>query len=1126
MHSLSWLHISDLHFGSEGHDWYWPNLKEHFCKDLEKHFRKYGACDLVLFTGDITYSGQASQFASFSSEFASVLDCLSSQERRPILLAVPGNHDMKRPNRMSAIVRALSRFSEDIQLQREFWTNSNSEYHDLLGECYAEYTAWIESCPFPRPSNIQEGFLPGDFSAVIEKDGKRYGFVGLNTAFLQLDHGDYERRMFIHEKQLIAICGSDPNQWIRENHYNFLLTHHPVGWLSEKAQESYHGEICPAGRFLIHFCGHLHKPSSFSYVRSGAKPRRVWHAPSLFGLRNFGHEQEERIHGYSFGHLTIGDTEAHLAIWPRLSHRTYDGGYHIVADPGYELDEDNSSVESLPLNSEIRIPVPGEFVDEAATVSDDELLARQISIVDEQITPSLAKERLSGVSKTVLPVCTQDKRVRLQEQTAMQRMLSEIRLGYLVCDWGLGKNSFLGTVWERFTPAGELPEAYLINCASCFSREDFLDGAKKQTGMSFEHFSLFIAALDQCLLIFDDVESSVLIEPEKQETPWLSILVNSLLDLAPTLHIVIVCRSLSSVSPYDTVRLKPLTLPEVINYCTDHQDSPADILSPDTIEAVYLRSEGIPMHLERIIKELKYCSIEETLDGQHDLLARATESGEPVPPALVRAVQSLYSTSDKYSQRSLRLLKVLTVLSSGAPLRLIKHFYPTDPFWPRNAEELGELGLLESIPLTNPASEIGLAASLTLPIELRSAKLLLVPRQIRDYLSTLVSDDERNRIVHRAAELLFGVGWHQGTAKLSPTTRVLARKTETINFDNEHLVIRQLLLNAISADNRDEAEKVLRLASAYYQELDRADRFHDLYHSSLEIMQLAARLVPLPHLPHIKISFGKAARMIGKRQEALAALEDAVRNEDRDLPKDSLARAWLNIALAYDTNGEKEDAASAARQVLDLTDKGSGLYLHATAVIFGNTLDGEEMQNKLKSLEKEARKKNHIIVANNIALDLASQTADSDSADKLRNRVIQSGTDSYNRIRGVIAKAESLRKKERLGDLTAQERNLLSTGYSYLYGQRLTSLFNNCHSILWALLTAENKIVQLLRMFRISSFMWRIRGEEKQEKRYLLQLQSRTDISSDKTKGLRADSNELRYFEIRRASVLPEANNK
>ena len=184
----------------------------------------------------------------------------------------------------------------------------------------------------------------------------------------------------------------------------------------------------------------------------------------------------------------------------------------------------------------------------------------------------------------------------------------------------------------------------------------------------------------------------------------------------------------------------------------------------------------------------------------------------------------------------------------------------------------------------------------------------------------------------------------------------------------------------------------------------------------------------------------------------------------------------------------------------------------------------DELQKKLRSLEKEARRKKHSIVANNIALELANLSTDSDTANDLRNRVIQDTSDSYNRIRGVIAKAESLSKKGSLGDLTAQERNLLSTGYSYLYGQRLTSLFNNCHSILWKLLTAENKVLQLLRMFRISSFMWRIRGEEEQEKNYLLQLRSRPDISTNKTKGMRSDLNELRYFEIRSATILPQDN--
>src|SRR5689334_15891365 len=103
--------------------------------------------------------------------------------------------------------------------------------------------------------------LPGDFSAVIQKNGFSLGIVGLNTTLLQLTGEDYETRLDVHVQQLIAACAKSVEEWRSGVHAAPLLTHQPPEWLDPVAHQQYI-EIHELGKFHGHFCGHLHIPKT------------------------------------------------------------------------------------------------------------------------------------------------------------------------------------------------------------------------------------------------------------------------------------------------------------------------------------------------------------------------------------------------------------------------------------------------------------------------------------------------------------------------------------------------------------------------------------------------------------------------------------------------------------------------------------------------------------------------------------------------------------------------------------------------------------------------------------------------------------------------------------------------
>ncbi|MBF0182520.1 MAG: metallophosphoesterase [Magnetococcales bacterium] len=61
---LRWLHISDIHTGCPGREVWW-NANEAFARSIGEMVARRGVPDLLLFTGDIAWQGQAEEYEKF-----------------------------------------------------------------------------------------------------------------------------------------------------------------------------------------------------------------------------------------------------------------------------------------------------------------------------------------------------------------------------------------------------------------------------------------------------------------------------------------------------------------------------------------------------------------------------------------------------------------------------------------------------------------------------------------------------------------------------------------------------------------------------------------------------------------------------------------------------------------------------------------------------------------------------------------------------------------------------------------------------------------------------------------------------------------------------------------------------
>jgi WD40 repeat protein len=356
---LRFLHLTDWHVGMAEQGWLWPNVREAFFEDLARLHERLGGVEAVFFTGDLTQRGSPDEFAKLDEALGAIWKRFAELGSDPVLIAVPGNHDLQRPPPKGAVVKALGTWHADEDVRDAFWSEAEGDYRQGVRTAFASYAAWAERQPAMERAGPRWGALPGDLSAVVERGGLRVGVVGLNSAFLQLTGVDYDERLDLDVRQLHAACGGDAPAWLAQNDVNLLLTHHPPSWLAPERKRHFETEIAPPGRFALHLHGHLHEPNSYVEAVGGSRLRHRLAGPSLFGLERFGRAdgvREERIHGYAAGRIelvagesiTAGKAVAQIRLWPRRLVTKKSGARVMERDGEFELDDDDSFPVEVP----------------------------------------------------------------------------------------------------------------------------------------------------------------------------------------------------------------------------------------------------------------------------------------------------------------------------------------------------------------------------------------------------------------------------------------------------------------------------------------------------------------------------------------------------------------------------------------------------------------------------------------------------------------------------------------------------------------------------------------------------------------------------------------------------------
>lgn len=1108
MPAISWLHLTDLHFGMKGQEWLWPNLKQEFYDDLSRIVESAGPWDAVLFSGDLTQKGSSEEFNKVSDVLNDLWRHLRSLGSDPVFICVPGNHDLERPASHDPIVKALRLWNKDKEIRDVFWNNKDNEYKLAIDRYFANYSKWFCELQLPKPSNLVTGYLPGDFSTVLTKGDFKVGLIGINTSFLQITDENYDGKLELHEKQLSLLCTDDPVAWKKDLDLAFIMSHHPCNWLSQRSQKAYNSEIAPPGRFFAHICGHLHKAKCLTYSEFGAEERRVWQSPSIFGLRTYGKDKVERDHGYSSCRIEFSDNQNTVAIWPRKMIEKYSGNRKLGPDSGYELNENNAVV--IEFSSERKKTVSEYTVTDSCIVCNgiNDIDASGINL-DTNIQLKYDASNISRLPVMKLQYEPQHIAIRKDERIAFCNEIKNYRIVWLISDWGQGKKGFISSALiESYKP--QRPTVFQLQCEELNNVDELFNAFDDQFGMTLQEFANVTSEIDLPILLFDKVPKKIINDDD--QLIIFNEVIKALNEYNDKLCLIIDSRSELKIANIITVKLSALDLVETRAYLLAHPDVNDNILTSENIEHLFMWSDGLPMYLDYLVRSLRVTQFKDLVSIEIETKYDELQQAEPVPKALLYAVASLSQSESRYSRRSFRLLKILSVLSDGESLENIKRFDNAEPFYYQNAIELETLGLIDIILLIGPEPEIGQRRT---NIDTDFPRLLRVPKQVRDYIKSILSENEYSGIINRTADILFGDKWKEGTVSLASSSMKQMIGPRPSGLGNEHTVIRQLLWEAVQKDDAASVKKVIRLAAAYLNKLNEIGRFKDAHFAAEELIHFISADQYSQSKAELKLIYGESSRMIGRKDDAIEILRSVIDDNSVVLTKSQKACAYLEMSLAYDGLGSKKEAIEAASTVTKLEKAGSSVYDQARAIIIKQ---GDQSQNIIRDLIKlkdKSRKLKRTISTNNIAIDLATLVTKTDDKIKYYDTVIDNLGDEYNKVRAVVNKTDVLLKANRQSELRHKDKIMLERAFSYAYSQKLQSLFNKCTRVIWELLLIAGKYDQMLKLFRYSSFLWRIRGEHDLEKSYLEKLAdvSRQSIDS-------AQTIDAKYYKMRLGSFV------
>lgn len=1072
MAKIGYLHLSDLHIGDKYQKGLISQTKTILFDDIKYILSKIKKLDVVFFTGDFVQKGGIEEFEMLENFLHELWGIFEQNHQNPYLICVPGNHDLERMNdSFNPTQKVLLNWTNETELKKDYFWNNSNDYIKFVNERFRNYLNWYKATSIKKPEDIHWGYIPGDHYCTIIIEGIKLGVVGLNSSFLHLSGGDVKNKIGIYNKQINFLFNENYLEWLKEQNFSVLLTHHNSDWYEKESYDEFYQEIFCENSYIEHLCGHMHEPLYNSTSINGFPAKRYWISPSLFGLEFFN-EEKYRIHGYTAGIYDVEPNRITRTIWPRISIRTKTGVLKIIQNDEFNLDKETASLEETLI----------EYDKNSNIISSVEKSENSITHLDkiEEKTGNLFGYKTSKdkhLVRTIYKEIDSHFNIRPQERNKAIESLVSHKLCWIITKFGLGEDEFIGSILNKSDI--NLANCFSINCEEVTDIEDLTDLFSKVFSLKITEFFDIINKVDRPLLVFNKLQESVVISSVD-----LKKFIQTIFDFCPSLKIIIISDSVPDRRFFDSIELLPLDIPAVKQYI-EHSQEVHTSFTYIEYEKIHRISSGIPFYLDRLLEQLTFRPLSDISDMEFESSSNY-DTNDFLPISIRNIINELRSNQDKQGNRRFSLLAIISLLHNGETFERIKRFDPTKPFYPDDISYLLKNKLVETIQVNSifgnkqEDSEV--------------IKIIKVPRNVRDYVSSLLTDNDKNDIYKMACNLYLGDNW-RNSIKLLPSKDI---ELDTIIYQNLQFSVRFILLHSLEKDNELEVIRMVRVSLSLIEYFSHRGAYKDAISLAEETL-LSIKDLTYDEIESMKIyltkSLGENLRMSSFRTKAVSILKSICDDERNNISKHERNDIRLSIAYAYETEGNEEEAIKYANMIKKKeTDKNSSLYLSAESVIAHFIKNKVQKIQVLNSLKTKADKFGYKTLKANIVLKICKLEKDENQLKQLDKVIIESKNDIYNKVRALVLKSEIILKTKKIEEITESDLLSLNVAYSYTFYQRLKPLLNQCHKLVWQYWEQQNQFDQLLNLFRYSSFVWRLCNDVDEELKYVNILQSNSEF--------------------------------
>jgi hypothetical protein len=831
---------------------------------------------------------------------------------------------------------------------------------------------------------------------------------------------------------------------------------------------------------------------------NGYENKRVFVSPSLFGLEYYEENStSERIHGYTAGIYHIDSGKISKTIWPRISLKI-SSGIKISQNEEFNLDKDSSSMFEMLKQSES---------DEASDNTEKEF------IDIEKKNKNLFSEKTitdRGLARTLYKEVNSHKGIRFQERKLATEKLNTQKLCWIVTRFGLGEDEFIGSILSDTNI--NVGNCFCINCDEVSNIEDLTNVFNTTFFHKITEFFDVINTLDNPLLVFDNLNENLC-----NDSANLKEFVQTIFDFSTELKIVIVSNNIPDSRIFNYIELTELDIPAVKQYIEKSNDLQSSFTFIE-YEKIHRISSGIPLYIDKIIEQLSFRPLTDLGDMEFD-----SSSGEDTNMILPKTIQSevkrLRLDDSKQSDRRFKLLSVISLLHNGETYERLRKYSPSSPFHVDDVSFLLKNKLIETIQVNSIFEQKQNDNELI--------KIIKAPREIRDFMNTLLSDDDKLEIYKNICNLYLGSNWRN-------SIKLIQSKDAELNLiihQNLQFAIRFILLNGIENENELETTRMTRVSMSLIEYFSDKGAYKDAVSLSEETLLLTKDVSfddILTTRVYLMKSLGENLRMTSIHEKSIDILKSICDDEENSLSRNERNNIRLSIAYAYETQDNKENAISYANLINDNEkNKNSYLYLAAESVIAHFIDENDTRIRKLNTLKNKANKFGYTTLKANIILEISSIKRTIKQVPHLDKVIKDPKISTYNKIRTLALKSDIILKTKNIHEITNEDLFGLHISYSYSFYQRLLSLLNNCHRLAWKYWLEQHRFDQLLNLFRYSSFVWRLCGDTNLEQRYIDELHSNEEFKKwfgDNKNSINSIYYEQRVFALYRYNITKSIN--